>query len=281
MLSSKLKSLQCLCGSKKFDRTFIYSAPPEGETLFSFSAGTAYHREIYCCNLCGHYLSIHDMDEGKIYAEEYVNSTYQDEAGIHRTFDRINSLNPAKSDNLGRVKRILDFARQYLSTGALESPSVLDVGSGLCVFLYRMKEAGWNCTALDPDERAVNHARSVVGVNAIHGDFMKNSILRTYDVITLNKMLEHVEDPVALLARSAQFLKPGGFVYIELPDGERAVSEGSGREEFFIEHCHVFSFTSFCVLTTSAGFSIETLERLREPSTKFTLRGFLTRRDNQ
>jgi hypothetical protein len=33
---------------------------------------------------------------------------------------------------------------------------------------------------------------------------------------------------------------------------------------------------SLALLATRAGFRVQTLERLREPSTKFTLRAFLT-----
>jgi hypothetical protein len=61
---------------------------------------------------------------------------------------------------------------------------------------------------------------------------------------------------------------------VELPDGEKAVEEGSGRQEFFIDHHHIFSEKSFNLLCELSGFKVEAFERLREPSTKFTLRGF-------
>jgi hypothetical protein len=93
--------------------------------------------------------------------------------------------------------------------------------------------------------------------------------------VTFNKVLEHVEDPVALLAKAAELLEPQGFVYAEVPDGEAAAVEGPGREEFFIEHHHVFSPASLALTAARAGLSALAIERLREPSTKFTLRAFL------
>ena len=78
-----------------------------------------------------------------------------------------------------------------------------------------------------------------------------------------------------MLRKSKKFLNPDGFVYIEVPDGEGAMQEGSGREEVFIEHHHVFSSPSTAMLAARAGFSVKVLERLQEPSTKFTLRAFL------
>jgi hypothetical protein len=77
------------------------------------------------------------------------------------------------------------------------------------------------------------------------------------------------------LTRAGRFVDPKGFVYLELPDGEAASTEGFGREEFFVEHLHVFSFRSIVMLAERAGFRPIAVERLQEPSTKFTLRAFL------
>jgi 2-polyprenyl-3-methyl-5-hydroxy-6-metoxy-1,4-benzoquinol methylase len=265
-----------LCGGTDFARVFTYHAPPEGEVRFRFNSAVGYLREVWRCGRCGHFVSVHNMDEGALYTGDYVTSTYGDD-GIRRAFERITALDPAKSDNVGRVRRVVEFARGYLTAPAREdrAPTVLDVGSGLCVFLHRMKAVGWKGTALDPDERAVRHAREVVGVRAVRGDFLAATDLGRYDAVTFNKVLEHVKDPVAMLARSAGFLRQGGFAYVEVPDGEAAAADGPGREEFFIDHHHVFSAASLALLTVAAGFRLLSLERLREPSTKYTLRAFV------
>jgi SAM-dependent methyltransferase len=155
------------------------------------------------------------------------------------------------------------------------TPTLLDVGSGLCVFPARMKEEGWDCTALDPDPRTVKHARQYIGIDAICGDFLSSIRIPSFDLITFNKVLEHVENPVGMLEKSHAHLCAHGVVYVELPDGEAAISAGARREEFFIEHFHVFSLTSFSLLANRAGFSIDCIERIREPSMKYTLRAFL------
>jgi 2-polyprenyl-3-methyl-5-hydroxy-6-metoxy-1,4-benzoquinol methylase len=275
-MSLKSAPLHCPCQGKYFTNVFTYTAPPEGEIRFEFSSGSAYQRELLRCDLCGHFVSTHDMDTGALYAGDYVNANYQDEAGIRRAFERIIALAPSRSDNVGRVRRILEFAAAHFqSADELHHPrSLLDVGSGLGVFPYRMKEAGWDCTALDPDIRAIRHAQEVVGVKAVHADFMAVSDLGRFDVITFNKVLEHVEDPVAMLAKSAEHLEDGSFVYVELPDGEAAWVDGPGREEFFIDHLHVFSMASLALLVARAGFNLVRIERVREPSSKYTLRAF-------
>jgi SAM-dependent methyltransferase len=191
---------------------------------------------------------------------------------MRETFDRIVSLPPERSDNTGRISRVADFARARF--GATHVPRLLDIGAGLGVFPFNMKQLGWACTALDPDPRAGAHLRNVVGVDTIIGDFFSTTFDGKYfDVITLNKVLEHVEDPVAMLLKCAIVLARNGFIYVEVPDIAAAV-EGSGREEYFIEHYHVFSPASLALCGERAGLSLAQTFRLREPSGKYTLVGF-------
>lgn len=265
-------TLNCPCDRHFDEPAFKYDAPPAGETRFDLG-GQTYCRAYLCCRLCGHCYSDHKMDLTSLYSGAYVASTYGDR--MRETFDRILALPAEKSDNAGRVARIVTFAKAFFPAG--KTPTLLDVGSGLGVFPYRMKEAGWNCSALDPDPRAVAHIKDVVGVQTVKGNFMsiETDLLGTFDVITFNKVLEHVEDPVTMLLKASRHLNPEGFVYVEVPDGETAAVEGPEREEFFIEHHHVFSMASLALMALRAGFRILEIERLREPSTKYTLRSFL------
>jgi len=271
--SRSVNDVHCMCGADRLTTAHTYFAAPEGEVRLASDAGRSYRREILRCALCGHYISIHKMERKAFYEGEYVNATYGNAEGIREHFARITSLPPQRSDNAGRVRRVSEFALAWLNHPT--APSVLDVGSGLCVFLYGMKAAGWTCTALDPDERAARHARETVGVHAVGADFMTAENLGRYDLVTFNKVLEHIKDPIATLSRAASCLNPGGLVYVELPDGEAAAAEGFGREEFFVEHYHVFSAASMALLGSRAGFEVLEIERLQEPSTKYTLRAFL------
>lgn len=260
------------CRGSHFTKSYTFNQPPEGEVEFSFNE-EGYHRDLYCCDVCGHFLSIHDMDIGDLYSGDYVDSSYGP-SGIRSEFDRIIALPSENSDNRRRVDRVCDYVLPRLKTSGVQ-PTMLDVGSGLGVFPYGMKEAGWNCTALDPDQRSTRHANDVIGINSICGDFMEIDRPGCYDLITFNKVLEHVEDPVDMLARAKDFLNPGGIVYVELPDGENAIHDSPHREEFMIEHPHIFSAASVCLLVKHAGFSVQTLEHIREPSSKYTLFTFL------
>lgn len=251
--------LRCPCDGRFLETAWVYDEPPEGETRFELAG--PYRREVRRCGVCGHFVSRHDL--GDIYGGMYVDQTYGER--LRATYERIVALPDEESDNAGRVRRVREWAGPAPRT-------TLDVGSGLCVFLARL---GWPGTALDPDPRAVEHARSVVGVEAVCADYMSVEGLGRFGLVTFNKVLEHVEDPVAMLARSREHLTEDGVVYVELPDGDAAAAEGPGREEFFVEHLHAFSPASVALLAERAGFSPERIDRFREPSTKYTLAALL------
>jgi SAM-dependent methyltransferase len=262
----------CMCGLDVRRTIHVYDAPPDGEVRFEATA-SGYRRELQRCDVDGHVVSAHAMVLESLYAGDYVNATYGAD-GMRQTFERILALPPERSDNAGRVARIVEHARSHVVTAR---PRALDVGSGTGVFPHRLHQEGWEVVALDPDERACSHLRDVAGIDAIHADFLTAApeVLGRHDVVTFNKVLEHVVDPVSMLARAVALLDDGGFVYAELPDAEAAAAEGYGREEFFVDHHHVFTMASSALLASAAGFVVDRMERLREPSGKWTIRMFL------
>ena len=270
------KNAVCLCGSEDFATVFTYNAPPKEEVRFGFSREEGYFREIVRCRGCGHFLSLHEMDMSSLYSEEYVDATYQ--GNLARTFEKIINLPEGKSDNKARVKRVECFARGYFGESYRERRRLLDVGSGLCVFPYEMKRAGWQCMAMDTDIRQAAHAKECAGVDSVCAEFGSECGLDCFDLISFNKVLEHVEDPISMLSAAKDQLAPGGLIYVELPDGEGASRDPDGpeREEFFIEHHHVFSAASCAILVERAGLNLLELQRMREASGKYSLAGFVT-----
>jgi len=220
------------------------------------------------------------MNDSSLYSGDYVSSNYG-ATGLKKTFDRINALPPEKSDNFSRVSNLAATANRWFSQNKKPMgyvPSILDIGSGLCVFLHRIKqEHGWKGTALDPDPRSCEHAKTVVGVDVIEGDLLEIKATRKFDVVSLNKVIEHSKYPIQMLKSARDYLDTNGLMYIEVPDAECALEEGPEREEFTIDHPHVFSVSSLSICIERAGLKLISMERLKEASTKYTLRAFVTK----
>jgi SAM-dependent methyltransferase len=258
-------------GARDWRLVKSYDAPPPGETDFGLNP---YRRDLLESPSTGHVVNRHAMDLSSLYAGDYWDRTYGG-GRIAATFDKIMALPRDRSDNAGRIARIEAF---WAARRDGMDRVVLDVGSGLAVFPAGMKRIGWEAHALDPDPRAAAHAEERAGVHGIVADFMTDAPTRRFPLITFNKVLEHVRDPVAMLRRAEAALAPGGAVYVELPDGEGALAAaGPDREEFFVEHYCAFSAVSYAMLARRAGFRVDLVERVVEPSGKYTLRGFLSR----
>ncbi len=256
-----------LCGGREYDRIAQFDRPPAGESSFGLSP---YVRTLWRCRGCGHFVNRHAGDMESIYREAYRNAAYGGPAMVER-FQAVMDLPPERSDNLGRAAAVGAFAA---TLNLPAPPCLLDIGSGMAVFPAAMRRLGWGVTAIDPDPENARHAREVVGVEAICADFMASALKGLWDVVSLNKVLEHVANPIGMLAKAATLLASPGFVYIELPDGEAALDLGCERQEFFLEHRCAFSPASLSLLVWRAGLRLVRLERLREPSGKFTLRAF-------
>jgi SAM-dependent methyltransferase len=267
-----------MCYSLELELLFEYDQPNGIEKEFKVTNSKDYLRKILRCRLCGHCKEKLDYEFDNFYEHEYVDCTYKNQVGIERAFIRINLLDPLKSDNVLRVKRIIDYFKDHYENNkiSIKEFKLLDVGSGLGVFPYQMKKNGWKCTAIDMDERLVKHHEECIGISSILGDLRKIKVQEKYNLITFNKVLEHIDEPIEMLKAAKSHLKKNGLIYIELPDAESAAIAGKDREEFYIGHIHIFSFTSFASLAMKAGMNLLECRRIREPSGKYTLYGFLS-----
>lgn len=265
-------TLHCPCRNSFCLELFRYTSPPIGETPFPFSG--SYIRYFDECQVCGHMYGRHEADMSLLYDQTYVDATYGGSEGMRHRFEKIMALPHHQSDNRARVSRVLEFSAQRKSSQL--RTRLLDVGAGIGVFPAAMQEAGWSAIALEPDPRTVIHLREVVKVEALCDDVRNLSAENCgrFDLITFNKVLEHVGDPVKLLIAARELMAVDGFIYIEVPD-VAAAQISFEREEFFIEHLHVFSPASLANMAELAGLQVQKIERIVEPSSKCTLVGFL------
>ena len=271
-------TLNCSCQDRHRNRALTYTQPPEIETSYPIAKDT-YWRAYDRCDVCQHYFAVHDYDMAQFYEGDYVESTYGSLESLNRTFKRIMGLPPEGSDNFHRVNRVNDKSCEHFAVTPKEFPNhrLLDVGSGLGVFPYAMAKSGWDTVALDPDPIASQHMEEYLGLSVMRADFLKAApeTFGRYSLITINKVLEHVEDPMAFLKKTAACLTSEGLIYIEVPD-EAALRdpEGQDREEFLIEHLHVFSPASLAILIDQSELHAIEISRMREPSGKYTVYAF-------
>lgn len=99
-----------------------------------------------------------------------------------------------------------------------EKASLLDVGCGNGDFLIRAREMGIQVHGCEPDPVAAENCQRL-GLDVYAGDIdAANYQENSFDYITLNHVIEHVYDPHKLLNSLLCTLKPGGTIWLGLPN---------------------------------------------------------------
>jgi SAM-dependent methyltransferase len=115
-----------------------------------------------------------------------------------------------------RVLRHAPFVvLQRLSPGRL-----LDVGAGRGDLGVVLAKEGWNVTGLEPSPEACEQGRRR-GVRMVQGtlDSADRDELGTgYDIVVFQHALEHVAEPRDDLLRAYELLRPGGLLFVTLPN---------------------------------------------------------------
>ncbi|MDA7604043.1 class I SAM-dependent methyltransferase [Candidatus Pelagibacter sp.] len=264
-LKKKLKyKLDSYC-KHKYILARVYTSKPKSE--ISYKLNRKYKRKYYKCLICDHHISDHNYDLTSLYSGNYVSSTYGNYEGLKIKFQKISKLNPLKSDNFHRCLRINFFFKDIKKTF-----KTLDIGAGLGIFPKRLKSKKFNDISLiETDDINVNFLKNFLDFKKT---FKNQSNLKNtkFDLITLNKVLEHIDNPSLFLKKYLNNLKNNGYIYIEVPDLDAKEDKiGYNREEFSIEHHHVFSKISLILMLTKLNLKILKIEKIREPSTKYTL----------
>ena len=180
----------------------------------------------------------------------------------------------ARSRLIARFKSLvvngrLRFFRQLLAGRT----SVLEVGCGdgsLLVDLKR-KNPGIELTGLDMTLPKGAAARCLaLGITVREVAVEQADLGREkFDLIIMNQVIEHVADPVAVMNKLAEALKPGGYVSIETPDpggyDRRLFGKSFWGGYYFPRHLHLFGCRNLRRLVEQAGLTVEVQAHLLAP----------------
>jgi len=137
---------------------------------------------------------------------------------------------------------------------------LLDVGCAGGYFMQRATHAGFEAHGIDlaPWVEALAIRRGVANV--------RTGLLRdvrfpdsSFDVVHASQVLEHIPQPVEELAEIRRILRPGGLLYINVPNYQ-CLSIVLGRDDFELntppEHVAYFTPRTLARLVSSAGFGV-------------------------
>jgi SAM-dependent methyltransferase len=123
------------------------------------------------------------------------------------------------------ARRRPQFARMLRAAGP--PGRLLDVGAGVGEFVALARAQGWDATGTDVDPAVVGYAREH-GRDVRLGELPALALATGwFDVVTLWNVLDFAPQPVLLLAECRRVLKPGGHVFVRLPNAP--VQRGGAR----------------------------------------------------
>lgn len=240
-----------LCGADnwfvRFPRTLPHATQPldPAVDLAAFrctSADYGEHAQIVQCHACGYVYANPRWDPDDLIA---AYTAVEDDTYVRE-----------------RVGRELTF-RRHLRTlekysGPANGRALLDVGAYIGVFVEVARAAGWDALGVEPSAWAVKQARRH-GLPVIEGTLAAADLQdRTFDVITLWDVIEHVDDPAAELGRAFDRLNPGGIIAVHTMDIDSIAARLMGRRWPWLMamHIHYFSRRTLMAMMRRRGFEI-------------------------
>ena len=161
-----------------------------------------------------------------------------------------------------RAGRILTFEHHLKPmeqfTGPAAGRALLDVGAYTGVFVEIAAQHGWDAWGVDPSDWAVEQARQQ-GLQMVRGTLEEADFEnKSFSVITLWDVIEHVTDPLSTLQAAWQQLEPGGTLVVHTMDLDSLFARVMGRRwPWFMEmHLTYFTRTSLQQMLEKAGFTI-------------------------
>lgn len=114
----------------------------------------------------------------------------------------------------------LHYLRTFAQFGGWTK--VLDMGAGLGLFRDAMSRLGiaGDYAAVESDSVQFTALRARLGASAAYEDLAALPADRSFDLIVLAHVLEHVTDPHGLVGALIARLAPGGTLLVEVPNGD-------------------------------------------------------------
>ncbi len=163
--------------------------------------------------------------------------------------DAANRCGQETIDRYRRIQSAFDLAWFDWLVRRFPGKTVLDIGCGNGLLLRRYRAAGWSVAGVDPAPWAQTQDYQVL-------TDMARAPRDFYDVVMCTSVLEHIPDPVAMLKAALAVARPGGVVYMSVPNygswAARCRPERM-REQEVPHHCNFFTARDLRHLCALAG----------------------------
>jgi 2-polyprenyl-3-methyl-5-hydroxy-6-metoxy-1,4-benzoquinol methylase len=190
------------------------------------------HLRIVRCNRCDLVYVNPTFDEAH-YKRVYVSAEYQD---IVRDLGIKSHEYRTRRFGQERVRLMSD------QLPGVASPRYLDVGCSTGFVVEAARDAGWNAVGIDLNPSAIEFGKTR-GLD-LHAVALEDAAFEpeSFDAVSLFDVLEHLLDPVRTLRACTRLLRPGGIVFLYVPNYDSASRMLMGKDAHFIWPTHHLNY---------------------------------------
>lgn len=183
-----------------------------------------------------------------------------------------------KNQNLFMVYmvEIIDILMEYKQKGVL-----LDIGANIGLLVAEAKKRGFVAKGVELSKKAVEFGKKRLHVEYYQKDIYALKRENAFDAVTMNHVLEHIENPKLFLKEVHRIMKPTGVLVVAVPNcASISARIFRGHWSSLCPEAHISYFTSGSLqkLLLSEHFRIRKVV-INEPyrEYKWTLRSILRR----
>jgi SAM-dependent methyltransferase len=198
---------------------------------------------IFTCHSCGFALTDLHGDYGDFVKENYSKGYFTGEPR-YSAYVNYKEDKPLIRMNM---KKFMNKIKAYKKTGTL-----LDIGCAMGFFVEMAKKEGFDAYGLDPSHYAVLEAKKTFG-NKITEATLETAKYapKTFDVITMFDVFEHLGDPLGDLKKITRWLKDDGIIIIATGNRRSLAARMLKRRwTFYIPPQHLFFFDKHTMAST-------------------------------
>lgn len=140
---------------------------------------------------------------------------------------------------------------------------ILDIGAGSGEFLFGVAGKADYAVGIEPNKGYADYCRRRLDLD-VRTDQLRPDLFApgSFDLIRLNHVLEHLNDPVGSLAMIARFLQDDGVFYVEVPNVEAyALTKSAGN---MFHYGHIFNFNPWTLRAAARRAGLEELPAAKE-----------------
>lgn len=160
-----------------------------------------------------------------------------------------------------RTKVFEPIVNELTKITKIKYPNLLDVGTATGYFLKSCRERGFIVRGVEPSSKASGFARDHLHLPVKTGNLLSTRFpVSSFDIITMNDVIEHTPDPRKELVQAHKLLKPNGWIVLSTPNidslGFKAFKEGFA---FIAPEVHLWYFTpeTLSKLLVETGYTVK------------------------